>query len=96
MDANRVLCHAVMADRNFTARYFLEEAVQIECNKELFPALLSKYIFFRKYLALEMSLLCATEENARQFCESELERIGQFITSHREFCEYYFSRGSPG
>lgn len=87
----RAAMDEVVADRNFMARYFLEEAVQIECNKELFPALLSKYIFLRKYLALEMSRLYATEETARQFCESELARIGQFFSVHKEFCEYFFS-----
>lgn len=82
---------AMAADREFMTRYFFEEATQIEYNKERLPVLLSKLIFFCKYLTLEIFLLHVTGDKAVEFCESELAATGRFFIEHKDFCAYCFS-----
>ena len=68
-----------------------EKDAQILFNRDRLPLLLAKLKFFRKCYDLEVNRRHSTVEKLKLYCERELDKIQQFFTAKRKFCEYYYS-----
>jgi len=64
---------------------------QIDYNRNIFPPLYSKLIFYSKCYSLEYENRFSTPDQRKVFKEGQLTMVRNFFKDHDQFCKYYFS-----